>query len=95
MNDLDLARHLRKLRRSTLMLETELRHGRLDADLVLDIDHQMENGIASEPRCARIRDGVDALRESTLTPRPELISDTVRACDKLIDVIDGVLSELS
>jgi hypothetical protein len=94
MNDLDLARQLRRLRRIVLMLETELRHGRLDAELMADIDHQMENGISGEPRCAGIRETVDALRESTMTPRAELISDTIRACDKLIDAIDGVLSEI-
>ena len=53
------------------------------------------NGIAGVPRCAPVREAVDALRESTMTPRAELISDTIRGCDKLVDVIDGVLSEIS
>ena len=35
-----------------------------------------------------------AQRESTLTPRPELLRDAIRACDKLKDAIEGVVSAL-
>jgi hypothetical protein len=34
---------------------------------------------------------VDALRESTLTPRAELHADTIRAGEQLKNAIDGVL----
>lgn len=79
MNNLDLARALRTLRRTVLMLQTELRHGRTDEALIADIDAQMERGIASDQRCADLVKRVDELRESTLTPRAELLMDTVRA----------------
>ena len=92
MNDLDLARRLRALRRCVLMLETELRHGRVDEGLLAEIDLQMERGIASDPRCAELPGRVDALRESTITPRPELHSDTIRACARLADAIEAVLA---
>jgi hypothetical protein len=94
VNDLDLARRLKTLRRTVLMLETELRHGHLDEQLLADVDQQMERGIAMEPRCSRLRDHVDALRESTLTPRAELLGDTIRACEKLKDSIEEVVSRL-
>lgn len=94
MNDLDLSRRLRALRRSTLMLETELRQGRVDEELLADIDLKMEHGIASDPRCTDLPERVDALRESTITPRPELLSDTLRACARLRDAIEGVVSRL-
>lgn len=94
MTDQDLARSLRTLSRTVLMLETELRHGRLDTELLDGIDQQMERGIAADPRCGRLRERVDALRESTMTPRAELLADTVRACEKLRDAIDAVLGRL-
>jgi len=90
----DLARRLKTLRRTVLMLETELRHGRLDEALITEIDAQMERGIASEPRCAQLVKRVDDLRESTLTPRTELLGDTIRACEKLRDGIDEVVGRL-
>ena len=37
MNDLDLARRLRVLRRTVLMLQTELRHDHLDEALLAEI----------------------------------------------------------
>lgn len=94
MNDVALARALRTLRRAVLMLQTELRHGRVDEALVAELDVQMERGIASDPRCAGLVKQVDALRESLLTPRAELLSDTVRACEKLKDGIEEVVSRL-
>ncbi len=54
----------------------------------------MEDGIATEPRCTGLRAPVDALRESTLSPRAELFGDTIRACEKLSDAIDEVLGWL-
>jgi hypothetical protein len=94
MNHVELARALRTLRRTVLMLQTELRHGRIDEALIADIDQQMERGIAGEPRCAGLVMRVDALRESTLTPRAELLADTVRACEKLKDGIEEVVDRL-
>lgn len=94
MNDLELARTLRRLRRTVMMLEGDLRHQHMNTALITDIDEQMERGIASEPRCAGLRAPVDALRENTLTPRPELFGDTIRACEELQDAIDEVLSRL-
>jgi hypothetical protein len=66
----------------------------LDDALITDVDAQMERGIASEPRCATLVANVDTLRESTLTPRAELLGDTVRACEKLRDAIDEVVGSL-
>jgi hypothetical protein len=94
MTDQELSRALRALRRTVLMLETELRHGRLDEALITDVDAQMERGIASEPRCSALVAKVDTLRESTLTPRAELLGDTIRACEKLRDGIDEVVGRL-
>lgn len=94
MTDLALARALRSLRRTVLMLQTELRHGRIDESLIADVDAQMERGIASDPRCIELVKRVDDLRESTLTPRAELLMDTVRACEKLKDAIEEVVSRL-
>lgn len=94
MSDQELSRALRALRRTVMILETELRHGRLDDALITDVDAQMERGIASEPRCAALVANVDTLRESTLTPRAELLGDTVRACEKLRDAIEEVVGSL-
>lgn len=94
MTDLALARALRALRRTVLMIQTELRHGRIDEALIADVDAQMERGIASDPRCIDLVKRVDDLRESTLTPRTELLMDTVRACEKLKDAIEEVVSRL-
>ncbi|MCB9170255.1 MAG: hypothetical protein H6597_04535 [Flavobacteriales bacterium] len=94
MDALDLSRRLKVLRRTVEMLQTELRHGHMDDELVRRIDTQLEDGIATDPRSAGLRTQVDALRESTLTPRPELLRDAIRACDKLKDAIEGVVSLL-
>lgn len=94
MKDLDLVRRLRQLRRTVHMLETELRNDHLDVDLMAEIDMQLEQGIATEPRCTGLHAPVDALRESTFTPRPELMRDTIRACEKLKDAIEGIVSRI-
>ncbi|MBL7964668.1 MAG: hypothetical protein JNM31_12595 [Flavobacteriales bacterium] len=94
MNEVELSRALRALRRTVGMLRTELRHGRLDDELMARIDTLLEDGIGTDVRSAELRGFVDALRESTLTPRAELVADTVRACDKLSDAIEGVLGRL-
>lgn len=94
MTDPELMRSLRTLSRTVLMLQTELRYGRMDEGLLADIEAQMERGIAADQRCAGLVAAVDALRESTFTPRPELLSDTVRAGEKLRDVIDQVLGRI-
>lgn len=95
MTDLDLIRALRSLRRTVQMLETELRHGRLDEGLLADIESHLERGIAGDRRCITLVNGVDSLRENTLTPRPERIADTIRACEKLKDAIEGVTALLA
>lgn len=94
MTDLELERSLRTLRRTVLMLQTELRHGRVEEEILQDIDQQMERGIATDERCSKLVVAVDKLRESTLTPRAELHADTIRACDKLMDAIAIVLDQL-
>lgn len=94
MTDLELSRALRQLSRTALMLQTELRQGRVDEGLLADIEAQMERGIGTDHRSEGLRPIVDALRESTLTPRAEMIKDTVRACEKLRDAIEGVLARL-
>ena len=94
MKDLDLARRLRRMRRTVLMLQTELRREHMDEPLLAEIDAQMEHGIGTEPRCVQLPSLVDALRESALSQRPEQFSDTVRACEKLKDAIDEVVSLL-
>ncbi|HPF89979.1 MAG: hypothetical protein H6590_06340 [Flavobacteriales bacterium] len=94
MTDTELIRDLRLLQRTTLMLQTELRHGHVDGGLIDEIDRMMERGIATDPRCAELRDAVDALRENTLTPRDELHGDTIRACEALKDRIDAVIGQL-
>ena len=94
MNDLDLARSLRRLRRTVDMLQTDLRHGRVSEELIAEIETRMEHGIGTEPRCTGLVAPVDALRESTLTPRPELLADTIRCCERLKDAIEEVSSRL-
>ena len=85
---------LRQLRRTVGMLESELRQGNLDEALLADIDAMLEQGLGTDPRSSGLRGHVDALRESTLTPRPEFFRDTIRACEKLKDAIEGVLNDL-
>ncbi len=94
MTDQELARALRSLKRTVLMLQTELRHERVDEGLIDAIDQQLERGIASDPRCEGLRAHVDALREDIMTPREELIRDALRACDRLNDAVEGVLALL-
>lgn len=94
MNAKDLARRLKTLRRTVEMLRAELRQGHLDEELITSIDAQLEDGIGTDPRSAELRGFVDALRESMLTPRAELLADTIRACDKLGDAIVGVVDRL-
>ncbi|MEO8591391.1 MAG: hypothetical protein ABI432_18570 [Flavobacteriales bacterium] len=94
MEDLDLIRRLRRLRRAVDMLQGDLRHGRLNNTLLAEIEKHMDHGIATEPRCAGLTDPVDHLRESTLTPRPELLADTIRACERLKDAIESITTRL-
>ncbi|MBL7952776.1 MAG: hypothetical protein JNM62_13775 [Flavobacteriales bacterium] len=94
MTDLELTRSLRTLRRTVLMLQTELRNDHMDEGLIADIDRQMANGIGTDQRCDGLRVLVDALRESTLTPRAELYRDTIRACVELTDAIEDVTSRI-
>lgn len=95
MNDVELVRRLMRLRRTVLMLETELRLPHLDVELIEKIEEQLEDGIATESRSAALRGLVDAMRESTMTPRPELMRDTVRAAEKLRDAVDAIIHEVA
>ena len=92
MDTISLTRALRRLQRTVVMLRTELRHEHVDQGLIADIEAQLEAGIATHPRALHLRDAVDALRESTLTPRPELLRDAIRCCDRLYDEVEGVLA---
>ena len=93
MTDLDLVRQLKQLHRALLMFETDLRPGHLDEDLVATMERQVDV-ILSDDRCNALRDRYDALRESTLTPRHEMMRDTVRACEQLKDLINAMAAEL-
>jgi hypothetical protein len=94
MTDLELVRALRQLRRSADMLRTELRHGRVDEGLLAEIEDRMERGIGTDVRSESLRPLVDMLRESLITPRPELLQDTIRACDKLMDAVEGIVARI-
>ncbi len=94
MTDIELARRLRTLRRTVLMLQTELRHGHVDEGLIAEIDQQLDHGLGVDSRCERLPAAVDALRENTMTPRAELHGDTIRACERLKDEIEAIISRL-
>lgn len=92
MDDIDLARRLKRLRRSVIMLQTELRREHLDQELISEIEQQMDHGISADPRSASLSLLVDSLRENILTPRAELFRDAARACEQLKDAIEGVIA---
>ncbi|MEO8068273.1 MAG: hypothetical protein ABI599_11325 [Flavobacteriales bacterium] len=94
MDALDLSRRLRRLRRAVDMLQADLRQRYVNEQLLGEIEKQMEHGIATDARCTGLRTHVDTLRENTLTPRPELLVDTARACEQLKFAIDGVVNVL-
>ncbi len=94
MNDLDLTRRLKILRRSVLMLETELRNDHMDNDLLADIDRQMEEGLAAEPRTAFLRERVDALRENVMGSGSHRFRDAIRSTAELRDAIEEVMALL-
>ncbi len=94
MDDLDLARRLKRLKRTVLMFQSELHQEHLDAELLADIDVQLERGIATDPRGSALRDHVDDLRENALIPRKELFADCIRASEKLMLAIEGILERL-
>ncbi len=77
------------------MLRSELQQGMMDEALLADIDLQLEQGLAMEPRSAELRDHVDRLRESTLNSGSEMFADTIRAADKLNDAIEGILDRIA
>ena len=62
--------------------------------LLAKIEQQMDHGISTDPRCAGLSGRVDALRESILTPRPELFRDAARSCEQLKEVIEVILDTL-
>lgn len=87
----DLTRRLHRLRRSVIMLQTEFRREHLDVELIAELEKQMDHGISTDPACAGLSSLVDALRESTLTPRAELFRDGARSCEELKDAIEQVI----
>ncbi len=79
MEDLDLVRPLRNLRRTVDMLQSDLRKEHLNEKLLAEIETHMEHGLGTEPRCIGLLAPVDSLRASALTPRPELCMDPFAA----------------
>ena len=94
MQNPDLLRRLRVMRRTVLILETELRRAHVDEKLVAELDTMLEEGIAADERCSPVRDLVDKLRETLLSTRVERYGDGVRVCQQLKDAIENVLSLL-
>lgn len=94
MKNLDLARRLHRLRRSVIMLQADYRREYMDVELLAKIEQQMDHGISTDPRCAGLSGRVDALRESILTPRPELFRDAARSCEQLKEAIEVILDTL-
>ncbi len=95
MENLDLVRRLRRLRRAVDMLQADLHRGDLNAELIVEIEKHMDHGIATDVRCVGLSTRVDALRESTLTPRRALYADTARACEQLKSSIDEILNMIT
>ena len=73
------------------MLQADLRDTHLNVELIAEIEHRMDHGISTDPRSAGLSNWVDALRESTMTPRRELFRDAARACEQLKEAIEVVL----
>ena len=94
MTPSDLRRRLHRLRRSVIMLQSEFRREHLDEGLFVEIEQQMDHGISTAPGCTGLSALVDALRESTLTPRSELFRDAARSCEQLKDAIEEVIARL-
>lgn len=94
MQDLELVRCLRQFTRTVNMLRSDLGQGHLNHDLLVEIESLLDNGPGMDERCAGIVAMVDYLRESTLTPRKELFTDTIRACDKLKDAITDLVDHI-
>jgi hypothetical protein len=94
MDDQDLLQSLRRLRRAVDLLQTELRHGHMDEQLIDEIDQQMERGISTHARCTALGAKVDVLRENSRSKGTKRFTDTLRACDKLRDGIEGVVNSL-
>lgn len=76
------------------MLETELRRGQLDDGLIEEMETMLANGIGYDVRSQSLRDRLDALRETLLTPRPHRTMDGVRSCQELKHAIQTVMSGL-
>ena len=76
------------------MLQSELQREHLDAELLADIERQMDHGISATSYCAGLSVLVDALRESILTPRPALFRDAAQACEELKNAIEVLLESL-
>jgi hypothetical protein len=94
MDDQDLLHGLRRLRRTVDVLQTEIRNGHMDKQLIDEIDQQMERGISTDARCVALSTAVDVLRENSRSKGSKRFSDTLRATDKLKDGIEGVVGRL-
>lgn len=87
-----LIRQLRRLKRTVDMLDTEFAQRRVDEGLLAELDLQLENGLANEPRAAELKPLIERLRENTLTPRTELYADGMGDCRRLKAAIEGLIA---
>ena len=85
-------RQLRRLKRTLEQLEAEFAHGRIDEELLADIDRMVEDGLACDPRTNELVAHLERLRENTLTPRSELYTDGIRDCRKAKSMIEEVIA---
>ena len=87
-------RQLRLLKRTVEQLEAEFAHGRIDEDLLAEIDRMLEDGVADGSEAAHLKGLLERLRENTLTPRAELYKDGIRDCRRVKATIEGVIAVL-
>lgn len=89
-----LVRQLRRLKRTLEQLESEFAQHHIDVELLADIDRMVENGLAHEPLIAELCAQLERLRETTLTPRPELYTDVIRYCRLSKASIEELMAEV-
>lgn len=87
-----LTRRLRRLKRTVEQLDACFAEQRVDTGLLAEIDLQLENGLAADPRTADLKGLLDDLRESTLAPRPERYADGVVCCRRVKAAIEGLMA---
>ncbi|MEZ4807068.1 MAG: hypothetical protein R2815_06270 [Flavobacteriales bacterium] len=91
----ELLRQLRQLKRTLEQLGSEFAQGHVDGPLLAEIDRMVDGGLAHDPRLAELCTILEQLRETTLTPRPELYSDGIRHCRHAKAVIEERMAELA